>query len=1028
MRLLLFVILFCHALSTRAQFYDFQEFTVENGLSQSQVLSLYQINTGELWIGTNQGGVNKFNGSDFSYLTKTEGLSDNVVYAMVQDKAGVIYVCTNNGLNIINGVQIDTLNTDRGLPHKGVVSILVSSKNDIWLGTGKGVGKLVGDTVKLFTEDSLLSSSTVLNIREGVDGSLWFCTVQNGLFRWNGTTMLNITEVNGLDHRYVFDVMPLGKYDAWVFGYKGLYHLKNTVAEKIPVPLDIPHNTIFYTYLRDKAKNIWIGTSAGVLKYTNGKFKLLTKENGLVNNSIWKIIQDREGNIWFGSKSVGLSKLNSERFKIYNSKDLLPDPRVISVFRDADKTLWSGTYQGLTAWKQDDSAKTYKERDGLSSEAIRDIDQAKDGTLYLATDFGLTVRKNGSFSTYLADEDVLNDCRDVFVDGGTVWVGTQGGPALFSKGHITQPFNAVAFPNYVFDAVRKGNDIWFAYEDGVLKFDGQRFTQLTAKDGFFDGRTRSITVGPDGNLWFGTNDGVYRYNGTNCVNYGVEDGLISDAVYSLGFHRDGSLWVGQSKGLSRLLFDGSELEDVIRYGKEQGFMGLECSTNSLWMDEDDKIWVGATNGLVEYDPSLDKGTHFKPLTRITAVKLFSQETDWTLFTDSVNPEGIPIDLVLPYDKNHLTFEFSGVSLTSSGSINYTYKLEGSDEEWQPITNNSFAKYANIDPGTYVFQVRAGFGDELWKNRPVSFRFSVSPPFYQTKWFYALCLAVALAIAYSYYKIRQANIQITEQKVEIESQKDVIETKNRAMVDSINYASTIQSATLPSDEEWYETMPDSFVLYKPKDIVSGDFYWLARWDDDIFFSAVDCTGHGVPGALMSIVGYNGLNQAVNEHKLSEPSAILNYLSESVNQSLRKSEHDNYVKDGMDIALCRINLKKMRVQFAGAYNPLLLIRNGEQMLYKGDRISIGSVDTKGQTFANHEVKIQKGDCLYIYSDGFADQFGGADGKKMKAAKMRQKILEISSLPMNEQKKELERYLAEWMGNLPQVDDICVIGVRV
>ena len=836
MRLILLAFLFYMSLpNIWAQSYDFQEFTVENGLSQSQVLSLHQINTGELWIGTNQGGVNKFNGSDFSYLTKSEGLSDNVVYAIAQDKAGRIYVCTNNGLNVIAGLQIDTMNTDRGLPHKGVVSILISHSNEVWLGTGKGVAKLVGDTIVPFTIDPLLSNSTVLNIREGVDGSLWFCTVQNGLFRWNGTSMLNISQNEGLGHTYVHDVMPLGKYDAWVFGYNGLYHLKNTKAERIPVPVGIADNAIFYTYQRDKAKNIWIGTSAGVLKYTEGKFKLLTKENGLVNNNIWKIFQDREGNIWFGSKSGGLSKLNSERFKLYSSTDIIRDPRVVSVLRTKDAKMWLGTYQGLSVW-DGTTSKTYQIMDGLSSEIIHDMDQSADGRVFLATNYGLTIYDNGKFSGYFAEEGGLNHCQDVFVDGDDIWLGTQTGPALFSNEQISRPYNAIAFQDWVFDAVRKDDDIWFGYEDGVLKFDGKRFVQLKAKDGFFDGRTRSVQVGPDGNLWFGTNNGVYRYDGKECVNFGMKDGLISDAVYSLGFHKDGSLWVGQSKGLSRLLFDGNELEDVIRYGKEQGFMGLECQMNSLWFDDDSKIWVGATNGLVEYDPTLDKGAHFKPLTRITAVKLFSQDADWSQYADSVSSAGIPFNLELPYDKNHLTFEFTGVSLTSPGSINYTYILEGLDSDWQPITNNNSAKYSNIPPGTYTFKVRAGFGDELWKNRPVSFKFTVGAPFYRTKGFYALCLVVALAIAYSYNKIRQANIQITEQKIEIESQKDVIEKKNRALVDSINYASTIQSATLPTDEEWHGTLPDSFVLYKPKDIVSGDFYWLAKWGDDIFFSA------------------------------------------------------------------------------------------------------------------------------------------------------------------------------------------------
>lgn len=1012
---------------TVGQTYDFQTFTVENGLSQSQVLSLFQSNTGELWMGTNQGGINRFNGSTFTYLTKENGLSDNVVFAMAQDEKGRILVGTNNGLNIITGIRIDTMNTDKGLPHPGVISLLVSKAQEIWIGTGKGVAKLVGDSIIPFTTDPLLSASTVLNIREGTDGSLWFCTVQNGLFRWNGKSVENWTTANGLNRNYVFDVMPLGKFDAWVFGYSGLYRLKNRELDKIPVPKELGTNTVYYGYQRDKAKSIWIGTSAGVLKYTKGEFTLLTEDNGLVDNNIWKIIQDREGNIWFGSKTNGVSKLNSERFKLYNSNNDMTDPTVDAVFRDDGGRLWLGTLQGATVW-DGNSRRTFKETDRLSSEIVNDFAQHADGRIFIATDFGVTIHDQGTLTPYTSDRLAINDVQDIFIDGDKVWLCTQGGPALLEGGQITQPYNAVAFQNYVFDAARKDKDIWFAYEDGVLKFDGRTFTQLKAKDGFFDGRTRSIAVAPNGDLWFGTNNGVYHYDGKKCRNYGIKQGLLADAVYSLAFHKDGSLWAGHSKGLSRLLFDENEVEDIIRYGKEQGFLGIECRTNAISMDPNGKIWVGATNGLVEYDPSLDKGIYFKPLTRLTAIKLFSQETDWGQFTDSVSQDGMPYDLELPYDKNHMTFEFSGVSLTSPASINYTYILEGMDEDWQPITNNNFAKYSNIPPGTYTFRVRAGFGDELWKNTPVSFTFTIRAPFYQTTWFYLICAAIAVGIAYSYYTIRMANIQITEQKQKIEHQKDVIEKKNHEMVDSINYASTIQSAILPSDEQWSKLLPDSFVFYKPKDIVSGDFYWLGNAGDEVFFAAVDCTGHGVPGALMSIVGYNGLNQAINEHHLTEPSSILNYLSTSVNESLRKSEHDDYVRDGMDIALCRFNPKTKKLAFAGAFNPLLIIRNNEEILIKGDRIAIGSMDHRTPSFVNHEIELQKGDRFYIYSDGYADQFGGEHGKKMKTAVMRQYIASLSGTSMKDQRKSLEKFLRDWQGNLDQVDDICVIGVSV
>ncbi len=363
--------------ASSGQTYDFQNFTVEHGLSQSQVLCLFQSADGELWLGTNQGGINRYNGSEFSYLAKVDGLSDNVVYAICEDRNGNMLVGTNNGLNILNGSSIDTIGTDDGLTHKGVVSIHLSEDDKVWLGTGSGVCNLIGDSIVPFTEDSLLSASTVLTIREGVDGTLWFCTTRNGLFRWNGTEMTHIDRSNGLKHNYVFDAMPLGRYDAWVFGNYGLYHIKNNRAELMDTGM--PEGTIFYGYQRDKAGDIWIGTSKGVLKYHDGDFSLLTTVNGLVDNNIWKIMQDREGNLWFASKSNGVSKLNSERFKLYNSAEL-PDLQVNAVFKDRQGRIWLGTRKGAVIW-QNGTYRVFRDSDGLSSENIRDFDQDANGNI-----------------------------------------------------------------------------------------------------------------------------------------------------------------------------------------------------------------------------------------------------------------------------------------------------------------------------------------------------------------------------------------------------------------------------------------------------------------------------------------------------------------------------------------------------------------------------------------------------------------------------------------------------------------------
>jgi ligand-binding sensor domain-containing protein/serine phosphatase RsbU (regulator of sigma subunit) len=1015
-----------------AQTYDFQNFTVENGLSQSQVVSLYQDEEGELWMGTNSGGINRYNGTNFSYLTKDDGLSDNVVFAMATAPDGDVLAGTYNGLSIIRGKQITVVDTTRGLPHQGVLSILTAKDGTVWLGTGKGVCKLVGDSAMTVPIHSKLDSSTVYSIREGSGGIIWFCTLGKGLFRWDGKTARQITTANGLLDNYVYDVLPMGRKNAWVFGHNGLYSLKDTVVLQIPV--EIAGSATFYSYQRDKAGSIWIGTSRGVLKYNNSRFTLLDQSNGLVDNVIWKVMQDREGNLWFASKTTGVSKLNSERFKLYDA-DSLPDKEISAILKDSQGRMWLGTDRGVVVWKDMKAQHVFRYKDGLSTEIIRDIKEDAKGNIHIATKYGLTIWDGKKLIPIYAKSNSMNDCYALLIDGEDVWVGTIAGVARIEDGRMVAAGDSTQFRNYVFDICKRKDGLWFAYENGLLHYDGTTFKNLTAKNGFTDGRTRSVINGPDGNLWFGNNDGVFRWNGKKLQKYDESYGLMANGVYSLIFDPKGDLWVGQSKGLCKMTFAADTLQSVLRYSREQGFLGLDCNANSIMVDEDSVLWVGTSNGLVSFDPRLDKGEYYRPLTRITGIKLFSQPVNWQLFTDSVNDAGLPYRMELDYDKNHLTFVFTGVSLTTPRSINYTYMLEGFDEDWSPVANSNEATYANLPPGTYTFKVRSGYGNEIWQNETVEYRFTIRPPFYRTTWFYILVGLVLAGIAYSYYTIRRANVQITRQKGEIEEQKDVIEKKkdeiekkNREMTDSINYASTIQSAILPSDDLWRKLLPDSFVLYQPKDIVSGDFYWLENRGAEVFFAAVDCTGHGVPGALMSIIGNNGLNQAVNEHRLMDPAVILNYLSMSVNESLRKSEKSNYVKDGMDIALCRINLKTRVLHYAGAYNPLVVVRNGEAIITKADRIAIGSMDNVGRTFTNHEMQLEPGDCVYIYSDGYADQFGGADGKKLKTAPMMKKLVELSPLPMAEQVRALRAFFMEWKGPLEQVDDICVIGLRV
>jgi serine phosphatase RsbU (regulator of sigma subunit)/Tfp pilus assembly protein PilF len=271
-------------------------------------------------------------------------------------------------------------------------------------------------------------------------------------------------------------------------------------------------------------------------------------------------------------------------------------------------------------------------------------------------------------------------------------------------------------------------------------------------------------------------------------------------------------------------------------------------------------------------------------------------------------------------------------------------------------------------------------------------------------------------------------EIIEQKnKETELHKHIIEEKNKDITASINYAKRIQNALLREEEHVTKHLPEHFILFLPKDIVSGDFYWGAEKNEYWYFTAADCTGHGVPGAIMSMLGVSFLNDIVLSEQTLTPAEILNQLRDRIITELRQADATVGNKDGMDISLCRLNLKTLELQWAGANNALTVIRKGVLEEIKADKQPIG-YHTEMKPFTNHQIQLQKGDCIYVYSDGYADQFGGPKGKKLKYKQLKELIIEYHQLSSTEQKQIFKNRFMEWKGTIEQVDDVCLFGVRV
>jgi serine phosphatase RsbU (regulator of sigma subunit) len=256
----------------------------------------------------------------------------------------------------------------------------------------------------------------------------------------------------------------------------------------------------------------------------------------------------------------------------------------------------------------------------------------------------------------------------------------------------------------------------------------------------------------------------------------------------------------------------------------------------------------------------------------------------------------------------------------------------------------------------------------------------------------------------------------------------LEILYKQVTDSIHYAKRIQDAILPTANTVKQLLQDAFILFKPKDIVSGDFYWIEKKSNLVYFAAVDCTGHGVPGAFMSLVGHNILKDILNNTTATEPAEILDRLREGVVNTLRVDDSGRQAKDGMDMTLCALNYDTLELQYAAAFNPLYIIRGGELIIHPANKFPIGSFVGEKTNFDNHRIQLQKGDQIFIFSDGYADQFGGPSGKKFMVGNFRKLLTQVSAFDSHTQKQKLDETLLTWQGGQEQVDDVLVIGVKI
>ncbi|MCG8575859.1 MAG: SpoIIE family protein phosphatase [Flavobacteriales bacterium] len=545
-------------------------------------------------------------------------------------------------------------------------------------------------------------------------------------------------------------------------------------------------------------------------------------------------------------------------------------------------------------------------------------------------------------------------------------------------------------------------------------------------------------------LWVGGIEGGLNYFNAitdSAVNIQPRNGLSGGRLTDLRITKDNNALVGTQLGIDifRLINQDQTVkseEDFFQrykhtsYTFKNGLIGQ--GFRDLYQDQYGNVWFSGYRG-VPHILLKDDSLQLKPQ-HLLFESIILEERDGkhkTLFDWIPGREyQAPTNLSCNYDES-LLLTVRSVYFENHAQQAYSFKLD--DNNWTPPHKSSFFRLGGLSSGEHQLAIKA-IGDHNLESEVITIKVMISGPLYQSALFWSIIIPLFLLLIYLIFRWRlhilkerekQLEQTIKDRTEEIQLQKVEIETQHNEIKDSISYAKRIQEAILPAPRLIKSFLPESFVLYRPKDIVAGDFYWFESIGDTVIFAAADCTGHGVPGAMVSVVCHNALNRAVREFKLTQPDQILNKTRELVIETFEKSESN--VKDGMDIAICSINTKTLELNFAGANNPIYIVNEGELNELKGDKQPVGIFENP-RPFTNHTVQLKKGNLVYSFTDGFADQFGGEKGKKFKYRPFKELLVHQWQSKMSDQHDTINDIFESWKGDLEQVDDVCIIGIRL
>lgn len=1034
---LLFLVLAGVHSSVRSQVYDLEILDSESGIVGSQINGLCQDSRGYIWIATNS-GVSRFDGREFRNYHKRDGLSENHCSAILCDSQDRVWVGhQSTGISLIQGDSVLHFSEDNGLANNEVHDMIEAEDSSIWVATFGGVSRYDGKTWESTTTENGLSMNNTRCLLQDAKGDIWVGTYGAGVNIISGHKVISLSSQDGLANNYITD---LGLYQGnlYVGTLNGISVLKKG-AFLTPSFSSGLVNSQINSISVNKNGDLWLGTFNGAARVRDSQISSISEENGLSSNEVLCTLNDREGNTWLGTRK-GLVRLKNMSFAHYlSSDDIEIEPTCI--YRDTEGTIWAGNETGgVLKFDGYSFVQAFSDPD-INDRQISAIGEDGFGNLWFGTmDFGGLFQWDGRKLYIYSDEFGLADnninCLARDIDGNLI-IGTPNGLSIYDGDRFSQIYmndDASTVHVTALEATANGTVVVGTADGSVFILDGTTTERIDGIDA--NSPITDICESSMGLTIISQVDGMFIINAEDIRHLDERNGLRGSSLRSVA-QLGNNLYVGTAQGLQQLWFIGDSL--IARtFDYAHGFLGKTCKRGSM-LSEGDNLWIGTTEGITRFTTKERSDDLHEPITFLTRLQLSLRDVDWSSLGYKTDENGFPINLKLDHSDNSLRFFFKGINHRQPDNVTYKWILEGHESSWNPPTAQEFVYYSNLPPGDYTFKLVACNSSNICNQEPVTFSFQITPPVYRTWGFYITISLILLIAAYLYILMRERRLKeekrileatVLERTKELREQKEIVEGQNKNITESIEYARNIQMAVLPSDDEMKRAFDDHFVFYRPKDTVGGDFYWVFVDGDVTWAAAVDCTGHGVAGAFMSMIGTDLLNQIIIEKKLSDPAKVLDEMDKGIKLAFAQSAKEFETDQGMDMSLVRIDRKAKTLEFAGAQRPLYIYQDGTLLQIEGNRHSISCAEQRGaEPFARHKHKIQGHSVAYLFSDGIVDQFGGPKGKKFMIRRLRELLQANGDRPLSEQAEELSRVFDAWMGkDVNQVDDVMLLGIQL